>query len=320
MHDVRDELQVSIIIPTFNRAPFLQSTVAQFQSQSFGDYEIWIIDQSDGEDAASNKRYFAETSDPRINYMHLNEKGLSNARNEGLARARGKLVIFVDDDVILLSSDFIDAHLHIYDDPNIGCAVGRHVERTLRMNAKNTACRVSWTGRTIFNLFGTQRVHVGSCKGSNMSVRMEAIRQVGGFDRHIKFLEESDFAARIRAAGWQLVFEPSAEVVHLSAPAGGVREKSRLQWEIVRFECTAYYVLRNRGLLGIPPFVAVFFLIAISQSLRLRSLRTIPILCAAMFRGFSKARTAPDHSIPNVFSREALEEDGLHEFNAPVLL
>ena len=317
MYDYQGELPVSVIIPTFNRASVLQSTASQFLKQDFGNYEIWIIDQSDAEDAASNKRYIEHASDRRLNYLHLTEKGPSNARNEGLARARGKFVIFVDDDVILLSPDFIRAHLQVYDDPRIGAVVGRHVERVLRMNSKNTACHVSWTGRTIFNLFGTQRVRVGSCKGSNMSVRMETIRQVGGFDRRIKFLEESDLAARIRAAGWHLVFEPSAEVVHLSAPAGGVREKNRVQAEIVRFECTAYYVLRHHGLIGVPPFFVMFFLIAISRSLRFRSLRTMPILCAAILRGFSTAQKEPDHRIPNTASRAAAEHNNLYELETP---
>jgi GT2 family glycosyltransferase len=309
MYDFRDDPQVSIIVPTFNRASVLQSTVSQFLKQPFSDYEIWIIDQSDVKDAASNIRYIEEAQDQRLNYLHLNQKGPSNARNEGLARAKGKIIIFVDDDVILLSPDFVEAHIRIYDDPRIGGAVGRHVERILRMNAKHTACHVSWSGRTIFNLFGTQRVHVGSCKGSNMSVRMEVIRQVGGFDRRIKFLEETDLSARIRKAGWQLVFEPSAEVVHLSAPAGGVREKSPLQAEIVRFECTAYYVLRHRGLLGVPSFLAVFSLIAIFRSFRFRSLQALPILCGAVLEGFTKARERPDHAIPDIVGTKNMECD-----------
>jgi GT2 family glycosyltransferase len=302
-----EKLPVSIIIPTFNRAPLLQATVDQFFEQNFRDYEIWVIDQSDEGDAAANARYVKQTADKRLNYLHLDQQGLSNARNEGLARARGEIVIFVDDDVILLSPDFINAHLRVYDNPKIGGAVGRHVERTLRMNTKHTACHVSWTGRTIFNLFGTGPVRVRSCKGSNMSVRMAAIQQVGGFDRRIKFLDETDFSARIREAGWHLVFEPAAEVVHLSAPAGGVREKNKLQDEIVRFECTAYYILRHHGWLGVPPFIATFSLIAIIRALRFRSLKAFPLLCDAMFKGFRVALKEPDHRIPELVQATAAE-------------
>src|ERR1700728_3737501 len=77
---ISGELPVSVIIPTFNRALVLQSTVGQFLKQTHHDYEIWIIDQSDTEDAASNARYIAETADRRLNYLHLDQKGPSNAR------------------------------------------------------------------------------------------------------------------------------------------------------------------------------------------------------------------------------------------------
>jgi len=290
---------VSIIIPTFNRAAILQSTLTQFLNQPFKDYEIWIIDQSDPDDAAANFEFVTETGDARLNYLYLTQRGPSNARNEGLARAQGEFILFTDDDVVLLTNDFIGAHVRAYDDPKVGGITGRHIERVLRMNAKHTTCHVDWSGRTIFNLFGTKRVPVGSCKGSNMSFRMAAIRQVGGFDRGLKFLEETDLSTRVLKAGWRLMFEPGVEVFHLSVPAGGVREKDRLQAEIVRFECTAYYIIKHRGWLGAVPFAACFALIAGVRVITFRSLKTFPTLCQAMYRGFLSGRTAPDQQIPN---------------------
>jgi glycosyltransferase involved in cell wall biosynthesis len=38
----------------------------------------------------------------RIHYLHLSQRGLPNARNEGLARACGEIALFLDDDVILI--------------------------------------------------------------------------------------------------------------------------------------------------------------------------------------------------------------------------
>ncbi len=297
MLDDAAELPLTIIIPTYNRAAFVQATLKQLRDEIFANYEIWVVDQSDTPAAESNARYIEELRDHRVHYIHLNQKGPSNARNEGLARARGEIILFLDDDVILLSADFIGAHLRAYADPSVGGVVGRHIERRLRMNSRRTACHISWGGRTIFNLFGTKRVRVGSCKGSNMSVRRVVVQQVGGFDRRIHFLEETDFSTRIRAAGWHLMFEPEAELVHLSAPAGGVREKNALQDEARRFESTAYYILKNRGALGIPSFVITFTLIALVRTFRFRSLLTIPTLYAALLRGFVAARRPPDQAI-----------------------
>ncbi|MDE8346352.1 MAG: glycosyltransferase family 2 protein, partial [Acidocella sp.] len=254
---------VSVVIPTFNRAPFLRAVIKQVLCQSFTRYELIVIDQSDPDSAALNNTFIHHCNDARLHYLFIAARGPSNARNEGLARARGEIVLFIDDDVILLDDHFIAAHYGVYANRAVGGVVGRHVERTLTMNARETACRVSPGGRTIFNLFGTVPVRVGSAKGSNMSFRMEAVAQIGGFDRYLNFLDETDFSTRIIAAGWVLMFEPSAELVHLSAPAGGVREKSVVETETRRFRCTAYYILKNRGTKGIPLFVLTFGLIAL---------------------------------------------------------
>jgi GT2 family glycosyltransferase len=288
---------VSIVIPTFNRAAVLQATVAQFRLQNFDDFELWVIDQSDAPDRDANIAYIRAIGDPRLNYLHLTTRGPSNARNEGLARTRAEIVLFVDDDVLLLSRDFIGAHVRAYDAPDTGGVTGRHVERLLRINARRTACHVAWSGRTIFNLFGHEHVTVGSVKGSNMSFRMAAVRQAGAFDRRLKFLEETDFSTRIRNAGWRIVFEPAAEIVHLSAPSGGVRERDRLQSDITRFECTAYYILKHRGWIGAVPFVLTFALIGSVRMLKTQSLKTGLALAAAIARGFSAARLEPDQAL-----------------------
>ncbi|MGP8026194.1 MAG: glycosyltransferase family 2 protein, partial [Acidocella sp.] len=281
-------------------ASVVQATLNQVRCQPFRDYEIWVIDQSDPSDAASNARYVKDSGDARIHYLHLTQKGPSNARNEGFARARGEIVIGLDDDVILLSEDFIGAHVRAYADATVGGVTGRHVERIVRMNSRHTACHVSWNGRTVFNLFGLERVEVGSVKGSNMSFRMAVVRQVGGFDRRTPFLEETDFSTRVRAAGWRLMYEPEAELVHLSIPSGGTREKNALESESRRFESTAYYMRKHRGPLGVASFIVTFMLIAMVRAFRFRSLKVIPTLYSAMFQGFADAGKEPDQLLPKV--------------------
>lgn len=291
---------VTIVIPSYNRPAILQATIAQVLRQPFENYELWVIDQSVQADAEANADYVRGLSDARVHYLHLTRNGLPNARNEALVRAQGEIILFLDDDVILLAEDFIGAHLSVYADPTVGGVVGRHVERSLRMNSRRTACHVSWSGRTIFNLFGTEQVQVRSCKGSNMSFRRDVVRQVGGFDRRTQMLEETDYSTRVRAAGWRLLFEPSAEVVHLSSPAGGVRRQNKLQAECRRFESTAYYVGKHRSIFGCASFVATFSLIACLRAIRFRSWATIPTLYKAMFKGFVEARKGPDQMLPEM--------------------
>ncbi|MDT7953363.1 MAG: glycosyltransferase family 2 protein [Acetobacteraceae bacterium] len=289
--------RVTIIVPTFNRPVFVQSTVRQLLDQSYRDVELWVIDQSGPEAATSNRAFVAACGDERLQYVHLTRAGLPNARNVGLARARGEIVVFTDDDVILLSPDFIEAHVRCFDDPRVGGVVGRHLERFIGENSRKTACHVDWSGRTIFNLRGTERQEIGSCKGSNMSFRMSAIAEIGGFDRRTHLLEDTDFSVRIAKAGWKLVFEPAAEVVHLSAPAGGVRAAPGLATEAQRFRSTAYFVAKHRGLPGLLGFGLGFSAIALVRAVRFRSVGTLPVLARAAWDGYQEARLVPDQAI-----------------------
>ena len=276
----------------------VQATVSQLLDQPFRDYVLWIVDQSDEANAKANRRFVEEAADPRLHYLFSEVRNLPNARNEGLARTRSEIVLFLDDDVIILAEDFIGAHVRAFADPAVGGVVGRHVERELTMNCATTACHVDWSGRTIFNLFGHERTDVGSCKRSNMSFRMDAVRKVGGFDRRTSLLEETDFSTRVRKAGWRLSFEPEAELVHLSTPSGGVRSANALATQEQRFRSTAHYVRKHRGLAGVVQFAATFLMMAAKTAIKLRRPRVMVALGRALLRGVREGALPPEDWLP----------------------
>ncbi|WP_187176368.1 glycosyltransferase [Algoriphagus sp. AK58] len=87
--------KVSIIIPTFNRSNFLQSTLESISKQTFKDFEVIVVD--DG--SPSNE---AELVCREFNFCHYekieNSGGPATPRNKGINLARGKYLAFVDDD------------------------------------------------------------------------------------------------------------------------------------------------------------------------------------------------------------------------------
>lgn len=292
---------LSVIIPTLNRGRLFHDTVRQVLTQRFPSFDLWLIDQSDPDERAVNEALVTTLDDPRVRYLHLDVKGLPNARNEGLARAKGRIVLFLDDDVILLDDAFLDAHVRAYADPTIGGVTGRIVERSVRPNAKDTAAHISAGGRTITNMWGTERRMIESCKGANMSYRRAAIDQIGGFDRRYTgtaLLEDTDFSYRIRAAGWALLYDPACELVHLSAPSGGVRVADALRGETWRFRNTAYFVLKHRGRLAFPRFLATFGAIATARAARWRDPSALTTLAAAVRAGVADWKLGPDETIP----------------------
>lgn len=293
--------KLSVLIPSLNRGRLLHETVLQVLKQQYTDLELWVVDQSDPEQRAVNEQFFGTVADPRLHYVHLDRKGLPNARNEAIARAVGEILLFLDDDVILIHDDFLDAHVRAYEDPRVGGVTGRIVERSVRPNSKATASHISPGGRTMTNLWGTERMEIPSLKGANMSYRFEAVRQVGGFDRNYigtALLEDTDYSHRVRVAGWKLIFEPAAELVHLSALTGGVRVEDALRAERWRFRSTAYYVRKHRGVAGLLPFFATFSGIALSRAVRWRSPSAIRELAKAGAEGLRAFQDGVDEAIP----------------------
>lgn len=293
--------ELSVVIPTLNRGRLLHDTVRQVLAQRFRDLELWVVDQSDPAQRAANERFVAEQGDARLNYLHLPVKGLPNARNEGIVRCRGRVVLFLDDDVILLDEGFLDAHLAPYADTRVGGVTGRIVERSVRPNAPDTASHLSPGGRTITNLWGTRAREIETLKGANMSYRAEVFARVGGFDRRYAgtaLLEDSDFSTRVAAAGWVLRYEPAAELVHLSAPTGGVRVEDALRYEYWRFRSTAYFMLKHRGPAHFPLFLATFGGIAASRTARWRQAEVPARLATAVRDGVTDWRQGPDQALP----------------------
>ena len=295
--------ELSVVIPTLNRGRLFHDTVRQVLGQRFADFDLWLIDQSDPDQRAANEALVTTLADPRVHYLHLPVKGLPNARNEGLARCSGRIVLFLDDDVILLDEGFLDAHVRAYDDATIGGVTGRIVERSVRPNAKDTAAHISRGGRTITNMWGTERLLIASCKGANMSYRRDAIDKIGGFDRRLQgtaLLEDTDYSYRVRAAGWALLYDPACEIVHLSAPSGGVRVEDALRGEIWRFRNTAYFVLKHRGPRRFPRFLATFGAIAAARAARWRDPSAVAKLARAIQDGVADWKLGPDQALPTV--------------------
>lgn len=95
----------SIIIPTFNRAHFIDKCLNSIQNQTFENWETIIIDDGSTDDTNSKVAKFSE-NDERIKYFYQSNKERSEARNNGISKAYGKFVCFLDSD-----DKFDESHL-----------------------------------------------------------------------------------------------------------------------------------------------------------------------------------------------------------------
>ncbi len=104
----------SIVIPSYNRANVIAKTIESCLEQSFGDFELLIIDDGSTD---STQAVVEAIDDPRIRYLWRINGGPAAARNSGIAAARGRYIAFLDSD-----DRFLPEKLQIYHDHI--CATG----------------------------------------------------------------------------------------------------------------------------------------------------------------------------------------------------
>lgn len=96
---------VSIIIPCFNQARFLQDCIASLKAQTYPHWEAIIVNDGSPDDTREVALRLAKT-DNRIRYKEQENKGLSAARNLGIQEARGEYLQFLDADDLLKPEKF----------------------------------------------------------------------------------------------------------------------------------------------------------------------------------------------------------------------
>lgn len=93
-------VEVSVILPTYNRTRTLPAAIASVLSQSYTDFELIVVDDASQEDVESLVKGI---DDPRIRYIRRSENGgAAAARNTGLSEATGRFIAFQDSDDLWL--------------------------------------------------------------------------------------------------------------------------------------------------------------------------------------------------------------------------
>jgi glycosyltransferase involved in cell wall biosynthesis len=88
-------MTVSVVIPLYNKAPYLGRTLRSIQAQTFTDFEVIVVDDGSTDGGG---RLVTELDDPRFRLILQENGGPGRARNRGLGAASGTYVTFLDAD------------------------------------------------------------------------------------------------------------------------------------------------------------------------------------------------------------------------------
>ncbi len=111
-----DNLKITVIIPTYNRAPILKRTLTALLAGQQGDLPTWeaiIVNDGSTDETVSVLEYFLRQYPGRLTVLHQENFKQGAARNNAMRHARGDLFVFLGDDIIP-SPGFLAAHWASY--------------------------------------------------------------------------------------------------------------------------------------------------------------------------------------------------------------
>jgi glycosyltransferase involved in cell wall biosynthesis len=185
---------LSIVIPTYNIAPFIRDAVASALDQSYRGLEVIVVDDgSTDKTQAILEEFQRERNDPRLRIIYQSNKGLSGARNAGIIHARGQLIGFLDGDDIWLPDKAARHVSAMQNDRGIGISFS-HSEYLSECGQRTGSILVASRARpSVQDLI--RRNHVGN--GSSPIVRRECFEEAGLFREDLRSCEDYEMWCRI---------------------------------------------------------------------------------------------------------------------------
>lgn len=214
------KIEISVVIPTYNRAELLGEVLGALAVQSLDSsrFEVLIVDNNSTDETGQICREFCE-SHSQFRYLLETQQGTSFARNRGWKEASGEIVAFIDDDA-RASVDWCQNILNAFRNsvPKAD-AVGGDVYPWHKVEPPK------WLpddfGKVC--LGEAAGVYSGSYGflGANMAIKRKVLNVVGGFDESlgvfgdvIRWGEDTRMTFRLRELGFTLWYEPGMIVDH----------------------------------------------------------------------------------------------------------
>ncbi|MHC4644446.1 MAG: glycosyltransferase family 2 protein [Planctomycetota bacterium] len=239
-------VDVSIVIVSWNTQDILHNCLKSIGEQTRNiHHEVIVVDNASTDSSADMvKRNFP----PVILIENSKNCGFAAANNQGIAIAKGRYVLLLNSDTIILDDAISKTVSFADNNPNaavVACKV-LNPDRSLQLTCfmfpsiLNMALSSSYLYKLLpkSKFFGRERMtwwdrndecDVEVATGCFMLVRHEAIEEVGLMDEQFfMYGEETDWCYRFKQAGWRVMFTPAAEIIHLGNQSAKLHPASML--------------------------------------------------------------------------------------------
>ena len=220
---------VSVIIPTYQRANLVSKTIESVLAQTYTDYEIIVV--NDG--STDNTREVLARFGDKINVIHQENKGASAARNTGIMASQGRYIAFVDDDDLWVPKKLEKQVKSFESNPNIGLVCSNMFFFKYNDVSADVADVWAPTSHPPGVLQDWILLFIGDfILMPTVVVRRECLDEVGLFDQTLTSCEDYDLWLRIiEKFSVHFLNEPLA-LYHLSANSLSTNKERMLLNEI----------------------------------------------------------------------------------------
>jgi GT2 family glycosyltransferase len=206
MEHAIDSGLVSVIIPTFNGAARIQACLRALRDQRTDrEMEILVVD-----DGSTDRTSELVGSDPGVRVITQPNSGPAAARNRGAREARGRFLVFTDDDCVPVP-DWLEALLKPFFDSEVVGAKGAY--RTRQTSVVARFVQVEYEDR--YRIMAA-REDIDFIDTYSAAFVRDRFLEMDGYDTSfpVACAEDVELSYRMSALGWKMRFAPEAIVYH----------------------------------------------------------------------------------------------------------
>ena len=236
---IEGDPKVSILIPNKDHLVDLQTCIRSITEQSdYENYEILIIENNSTEEATFS--YYKELEAQGIRVLKYPKQGFnySAINNFGVKEAKGEYLLFLNNDMEIITPDFMEKMVSNLQRPQIG-AVGAKLyypDNTVQHagiiigigGIAGHAFLGLARGRSGYLHKASLQMNVSAVTAACMMMKKEVFEEVGGFEEELSVaFNDVDLCLRIGKAGYKIVYNPHVELYHYESKSRGAEDDEK---------------------------------------------------------------------------------------------